>query len=132
MKEILTGYCDNPALPRKGPRITKAAFDNFEKNKGSFNTILNHENNSEEVAEKKVPKVHYEGVDNREQGFGTVANLYSEYGHHPVPDKPVPRVKFEGTNILMNNRGSQLEKTLKMVPPSSRPSSSVFFDMRQY
>ena len=129
MKEILSGYCDNPAVPRKGPRVSKLAQDNFQKNRGSFNLILNHENNTDQP-EKKAAKVFYEGLDNREQGYGVVSNLYSEYGNHPIPEKPMPRVKFEGTENLINHRGSQVDKTLKMIPLTRRPTSGSFFDMR--
>lgn len=40
MKELMGGYCENPALAKKGPRIKKDALENWRKNRGSCQNIL--------------------------------------------------------------------------------------------
>lgn len=130
MNELLTGYCENPTIERKGPRIKREAEENFHKNKGTFNTILTHNSGVREEARRPNPKVYYEGMDNRITGSGTLGNLFANYGYHPLSAKPIPRVKFDGTNNMINNSGSSASKTLHMVPPSARPSSASFFQPR--
>jgi hypothetical protein len=126
MNELLGGYAD-PALERKGPRIKKEAENNFNKNKGTFHTILTHEKEEPKIYQ---PKVSYEGMNNRITGNGTVSSLFTNYGFHPLSAKPVPRVKFDGADFMANNNGSEASKTLSMVPPSTRPSSTIFFQPR--
>ena len=126
MKDILGGYCD-PPIERKGPRIKQEAYDNFLKNKGTFNHILNDYGKGIDNAQIN-PRVFYEGRANNLKGQGSMGSLLGNYGRHPVSARPLSRVKFEGADILQNNRGSGVDKTLKMVPPSSRPSSSQFFN----
>ena len=128
MNELLGGYL-NPAIDKKGPRITNSAHGNYIKNRGTFNTIL-HQNENKQTAEIHNPKVYYEGKDNRINGHGSVGNLMTNYGYLPQSARPVPRIKFEGANILANNRGTNASKTLTMMPASSRPSSATFFDMK--
>lgn len=130
MNELLSGYCENPVLPRKGPRIKREAEENFLKNKGTFNTILDHTGADKEEPKRPPPKVHYEGMQNREVGAGSVGNLLSNYGYHPASARPVPRVKFNGADNLINNSGSGASKTLQMIPLTSRPSSAQFFQPR--
>ncbi len=56
-----------------------------------------------------------------------MGKLFGQYGHHPLPEKPIPRVKFDGHDYRAQGSGSSMGKTLSMVPPSSRPSSTTFF-----
>lgn len=128
MREVLTGYCD-PAVPKKGPRIKKEAEENFIKNRGTFNVILGDYGKNIQN-EQLNPRVYYEGKLNNQKGRGSVGNLLSNYGHQPMSARPVPRVKFEAEDILEHNRGAGVDKTMKMVPPSSRPSSSTFFNYK--
>ena len=130
MSELLTGYNEHPAFDRKGPRIKREAHENYKKNKGTFNTILDHSSNKDDQPVRPAPKVKYEGMENRNTGAGTVSSLFSNYGYHAPSARPVPRVKFDGTDNLLNNNGSDASKTLQMVPPSARPSSTIFFQPR--
>ncbi|RNA05661.1 hypothetical protein BpHYR1_015464 [Brachionus plicatilis] len=129
MKEVLTGFCESQPIIKKGPRIKKEAQENYMKNKGSFNFILNEygKGGSNECTK---PRVYYEGKYNNEKGRGSVGNLFTNYGNLPLSARPVPRVKFEAENILDHNRGSGVNKTLHMVPESSRPKSTTFFNFK--
>lgn len=129
MKEILTGYCENPPIQRKGPRITRDAQENFIKNKGTFNTIIG-DYGKNITTEHTSPRNFYEGKTNNVKGRGSVGNLLSNYGYHPLSARPIPRVKYEAEDILDHNRGAGVNKTLKMVPPSARPSSTTFFNYK--
>lgn len=128
MGALLTGYPD-PSTVHKGPRITQSAKTNYVKNRGTFNDILDQNNNRDKPAEH-VPKVYYEGRDNRATGNGSVGNLFTHYGHMPQSARPVPRVKWEAASNYQNGRGSNASKTITYVPQSSRPSSATFFDMK--
>ena len=127
MSELLTGYWENPPVIRKGPRITKEAYGNFLKNKGSLTNLCYNNYGKNVESETHQPKVQYEGKSNLEKNQGSMGNLFRNYGYAPLSARPVPRVKFEGVNNMEANRGSSIDKTLKQVPPSSRPSSSQFF-----
>ncbi len=129
MGELLSGYPD-PAYLRKGPRVTGAAQSNYIKNRGTFNNILDQNANRNDRPETHVPKVYYEGRDNREQGNGTVGNLFNYYGALPQSARQVPRVKAEATYNYEHGRGSAMGKALTMVPQSSRPGSATFFGMK--
>jgi hypothetical protein len=131
MNELLTGYCENPPLEKKGPRITKAGQENFLKNQGSFNLCYGQYGKNTEN-EVHNPKVHFEGKYNQEKSNGSLGDLLGNYGNNPISPKPMPRVKFEGNDNLDHNRGSQISKTLHMVPPTSRPSSTQFFNRKLY
>ena len=126
MQDLLTGYCD-PAIAKKGPRISKEGEANFLKNKGTFNKILN-DYGRDVTKESFNPRVQFEGRENRDKNRGTMGSLFTNYGYHPQSPKPIPRVKFDGQSNLEKNSGLGLDKTLKMVPPSSRPSSTDFFN----
>ena len=126
MGEILSGYCEREAGAHKGPRVKREAQDNFLKNKGTFNNILN-DYGKNITPESLNPRVQFEGRDNHYKGQGSVGNLFGKYGYHPIPEKPVPRVKFDGQDYKAQGSGSSMGKTLTMVPPSSRPSSTTFF-----
>ena len=127
MNEILGGYWEHPPVIRKGPRITKEAYSNFVKNKGSVSNVCFKEYGTQTNDKVAGPKVQYEGMDNLLKNQGTLGPLMNNYGYHPLSARPVPRVKFDGVDNMDKNRGSEFEKTLKQVPPSSRPSSSQFF-----
>ncbi len=128
MNTLLTGYPD-PAADHKGPRITQSAHSNYIKNRGTFNDIL-HQDSNHDSAAVNVPKVYYEGKQNRETGNGSVAKLFTGYGYLPQSARPVPRVKQEAVNNYHHGRGMGASKTLTFVPQSSRPSSATFFDMK--
>lgn len=131
MKELLTGYCDNPPIARRGPRITKDAYENFQKNQGTFNHILN-DYGKDIKPENFHSRVKFEGKAYNEKNRGSMGNLLGNYGQHPLSARPIPRVKYEGEDNYVNNRGSSIEKTLKMVPASHRPSSTEFFNHKYY
>ena len=130
MNELLTGYNEHPTIERKGPRIKREAHENYTKNKGTFSTILNHAKNVDDQPKFYAPKVKYEGMNNRVTGAGTVHELFNNYGYHPLSAKPVARVKFDGADNMVANNGSEASKTLHMIPPSARPSSTIFFQPR--
>lgn len=135
MKELMGGYCENPAIPRTGPRISKSAWENYRKNRGSFHNIIGSGYGSNDPSvTAPPPRVFREGTTNEEKNRrGEVGNLLGHYGRMPLSARPVPRVKFDGGDILANHqRGSNVEKTLKMVPPTSRPSSTQFFNHKYY
>lgn len=128
MNHLLTGYPD-PSCDKKGPRISSSGQSNYIKNRGTFSSIID-QNNNHDQAPVHVPKVYYEGRNNRAHGNGSVGSLFSHYGHLPQSARPVPRVKWEASNNYQQNRGSSASKTLSMVPQSARPSSATFFDMK--
>lgn len=129
MKEVLTGYCENQPIIKKGPRIKKEAQENYVKNKGSFNYILN-EYGKNPLDECTKPRVYYEGKNYNEKGRGSVGNLLANYGNHPISARPIPRVKFEAGEILDHNKGTGVYKVLHMVPETSRPKSCTFFNFK--
>ncbi len=128
MNTILTGYPD-PAGDHKGPRITHSAHSNYIKNRGTFNDILQQDSNHDSPP-VHMPKVYYEGRQNRETGNGSVGRLFTGYGYLPQSARPVPRVKYEAESNYQQGRGTNASKTLSFVPQSSRPSSATFFDMK--
>jgi len=126
MKEILTGYCD-PPIQKKGPRVKKEAYDNFLKNKGTFNNII--AGYGKDInPETHNPRNFHEGKSYNQKAHGSVGNLFANYGNYPISARPVSRVKFEGTEILENSRGTGVDKIFKMVPLTQRPSSTQFFN----
>lgn len=134
MKELLGGYCQNPAIPKTGPRISKSAWENYRKNRGSFQNIIgNGYGSTDSSAAAPPPRVYREGTLNEEKNRqGEVGNLLGHYGRMPLSARPIPRVKFGGGDILEHQRGSSVEKSLKMVPLTTRPSSTQFFNHKYY
>lgn len=134
MKELMGGYCDNPAIYRTGPRISKSAWENYRKNRGSFHNIIGSGYGSNDAsAATPVPRVNREGTNNEEKNRrGEVGNLLGHYGRMPMSARPIPRVKFDGEDILAHQRGSSVAKTLNMVPLTARPSSTQFFNHKYY
>lgn len=135
MKELMGGYCDNPPIAKTGPRISKDAWENYRKNRGSFQSIIGTQTGytTNEAGSLVHPRVHREGTTNEEKNRrGEVGQLLAQYGRQPLSARPVPRVKFGGENVLAHQRGSSVEKSLKMVPLTARPSSTQFFNHKYY
>ena len=124
MKSFMTGYLDMPE-EKKGPRVKKEAHQNFIKNKGTVGNLCFTNYGKAEQEDTRNPRVYYDGIYNNEKGKGTVSQLFTQYGNLPQSARAVPRVKFEGSDILENHRGNEISKTLQMVPPTpARPKTS--------
>lgn len=132
MKELLGGYCPNPPLAKTGPRIPKEALENYRKNRGSFSSIIGREYGTQSPALVQ-PRVKREGSYYEEKNRrGEMGDLLGKYGHQPSDTQPIPRVKFGGEDNLVHNRGSSMDKALRQVPLTNRPSSSQFFNHKYY
>jgi hypothetical protein len=129
MADHMTGYCDNPPVDRKGPRVKAEAEEIFKKNQGNMNVVM-HQYGKDIVPECVVSKAKYEGVENVEKGRGTMHNLLGNYGNHPLSARPVARVKLQGADIAENHRGASMDATFKSMPLTSRPGSRTFFNQK--
>lgn len=142
MKELMAGYCANPPVARIGPRITKDAWENYRKNRGSFHTIFGDRTDSHPTSAQPAPpppRVFREGIANGEKNRrGEIGSLFANYARSETAaaaeaaneHRPMPRVKYGGEENLEHARGSELAKILQMTPLTNRPTSSQFFNQK--
>ncbi|CAF0938368.1 unnamed protein product [Didymodactylos carnosus] len=124
MGQIINDYGRALPSPRPVPNVKgAAATENRIKGQGDSFLITNNDPNAPTMprCESGLGLKGDQAVENYDRSQGrNVDLLFHQYGRLPQSARANPKVKYQGVDNYIKDRGSSMRKTLSQVPPSTR------------